>query len=251
MTEIQQDTNSNETAGVDMREARFDMPSAIARFNMREAKFNMIEQQIRTWEVLDPKVLQLLNDVPRENFVPQEYAGLAFADIEIPLGCGQSMLHPKLEARLLQALNVQSTQSVLHIGTGSGYFTALLASLAKHVVSVDIHAELSQQAAKNLAQNNIHNVKLEVADGVFGQAGKLNQTFYDVIVYTASSQVEPVGVRQQLNIGGIMLIVLGSAPVMQATLIQRVSETGFKQDVLFETCIAELMNAPQAQQFAF
>ena len=238
---------------LNMREARFDTPSVIARFNMpREtARFNMIEQQIRTWEVLDPKVLQLLNDVPRENFVPSEYTGLAFADIEVPIGHGQTMLHPKLEARMLQALNVQSTHSVLHIGTGSGYFTALLASLAKQVVSVEIHAELSTQAAKNRAQNNIQNVTLQVADGTFGYAGKLSQAFYDVIVYTASSPVEPAGVRQQLNIGGCMLIVLGSAPVMQATLIQRVSETGFRQDVLFETCIPELMNAPQAQQFEF
>jgi protein-L-isoaspartate(D-aspartate) O-methyltransferase len=228
-----------------------NMPSAIARFNMREARFNMIEQQIRTWEVLDPTVLALLNDVPRENFVPIEYAGLAFADIEVPIGFGQTMLHPKLEARMLQALSVQKTHTALHIGTGSGYFTALLASLAKHVVSVEIHTELSQQAAKNLAQNNIQNVTLEVADGTFGHAAKLSQSFYDVIVYTASSPVEPVGVRQQLNIGGTMLIVLGSAPVMQAMRIQRVSETGFKQDVLFETCIPELMNAPQAQQFAF
>lgn len=222
-----------------------------AHFNMREARFNMIEQQIRTWEVLDPKVLTLLNEVPRENFVPSAYSGLAFADIEIPLGEGQSMLHPKLEARMLQALNVQKTHHILHVGTGSGYFTALLASLAKHVVSIDIHAELSRQAAKNLAQNNIQNVKLEVADGVFGQAGKVNQAFYDVIVYTGSSPVEPVGVRQQLNIGGTLLIVLGNAPVMQATQIQRVSETGFKQNVLFETCIPALMNAPQAQQFEF
>lgn len=240
--------------------ARFNMPSAIARFNMREARFNMpsaiarfnmIEQQIRTWEVLDPKVLQLLNDVPRENFVPDVYAGLAFADIEVPIGHGQSMLHPKLEARMLQALNVQSTHSVLHVGTGSGYFTALLASLARQVVSVEIHAELSMQAAKNLAQNNIQNVKLEVADGALGHAGKLSQTFYDVIVYTASSPIEPAGVRENLNIGGSMLVVLGSAPVMQATLIQRVSEMGFRQDVLFETCIPELMNAPQAQRFEF
>ena len=238
---------------LNMHEARFDTPSVIARFNMpREtARFNMIEQQIRTWEVLDPKVLQLLNDVPRENFVPSEYAGLAFADIEVPIGHGQNMLHPKLEARMLQALNVQKSHMVLHIGSGSGYFTALLASLAKQVVSVEIHAELSTQAAKNLAQNNIQNVTLQVADGTFGYAGKLSQAFYDVIVYTASSPVEPAGVRQQLNIGGCMLIVLGSAPVMQATLIQRVSETGFRQDVLFETCIPELMNAPQAQQFEF
>jgi protein-L-isoaspartate(D-aspartate) O-methyltransferase len=215
------------------------------------ARFNMIEQQIRTWEVLDPRVLTLLNEVPRERFVPSGYIGLAFADIEIPLGYGQSMLQPKLEARMLQALNVQSSHHVLHIGTGSGYFAALLASLAKHVVSLEINAALSAYAANNLKQNNIQNVTLELADGAFGRTGKSNQAFYDVIVYTASSPIEPAGVRQQLNIGGCMLIVLGSAPVMQATLIQRVSETGFKQDVLFETCIPELLNGPQAQQFKF
>lgn len=231
--------------------AQFDMPREAARFNMREARFNMIEQQIRTWEVLDPKVLQLLNDVPRENFVPSEYAGLAFADIEVPIGHGQTMLQPKLEARMLQALNVQYHHMVLHIGTGSGYVAALLASLAKHVVSLEINSELSAQAAHNLAQNNIKNVSLFVADGAFGRVDKVNQTFYDVIVYTASSPVEPAGVRQQLNIGGAMLIVLGNAPVMQATLIRRISETGFKQDVLFETCIPELANAPQVDAFEF
>ena len=221
------------------------------------ARFNMIEQQIRTWEVLDPTVLQLLNDVPRENFVPEEYFGLAFADIEIPLDAnialGQTMLSPKLEGRILQALKVQKTHSVLHIGTGSGYFTALLASLAKHVISIEIEADLSAQAAKNLAKNNIQNVTLEVADAVLGRPSdhSANMQFYDVIVYTGSSPVEPAGVRQQLNIGGVLFIVLGQAPAMQATLIQRVSKTGFKQDVLFETCIPELMYAPQAQQFEF
>lgn len=221
-------------------------------FNMREARFNMIEQQIRTWEVLDPAVLQLLNDVAREHFVPEEYQGLAFADIEIPLGselnAGQAMLSPKLEGRMLQALNVQKHQNVLHIGTGSGYFTALLASLAKHVDSLEINADLSAQAAKNLARNQINNVSLIVADGALGFA---QSAPYDAIVYTASSPVEPAGVRQQLNIGGAMLIVLGSAPAMQATLIQRVSETGFREGVLFETCIPELLNAPQANHFEF
>ena len=222
------------------------------RFNMREARFNMIEQQIRTWEVLDPTVLQLLSDVPREHFVPEEYQGLAFADIEIPLGSelniAQTMLSPKLEGRMLQALNVQKHQNVLHIGTGSGYFTALLASLAKHVVSLEINADLGAQAAKNLATPQINNVSLIVADGVLGFA---QSAPYDAIVYTASSPVEPAGVRQQLNIGGTMLIVLGNAPAMQATLIQRVSETGFREDVLFETCIPELLNAPQANHFEF
>ena len=202
-------------------------------------------------------MLQLLNDVPRENFVPEEYVGLAFADIEIPLNAnialGQSMLSPKLEGRILQALKVQKTHSALHIGTGSGYFTALLASLAKHVISIEIEADLSAQAAKNLAKNNIQNVTLEVADAVLGRPSdhSANMQFYDVIVYTGSSPVEPAGVRQQLNIGGVLFMVLGQAPAMQATLIQRVSKTGFKQDVLFETCIPELMYAPQAQQFEF
>ncbi len=227
-----------------------NMSHETARFNMpREtARFNMIEQQIRTWEVLDPTVLQLLNDVPRENFVPTEYQGLAFADIEIPLGHGQTMLSPKLEGRILQVLNVQKTHTVLHVGTGSGYFAALLASLAKHVISVDIYADLSTQAAKKLAAQHIQNVTLEVADAISGLPAHKP---YDLIVYTGSSPIEPAGVRKQLKIGGAMFIVLGQAPVMEATLIHRVSETGFREEVLFETCIPELINAPQAQQFEF
>ena len=251
---------------VSQEAASFGMPHETARLNMScaTARFNMIEQQIRTWDVLDPTVLQLLNDVPRENFVPEEYLGLAFADIEIPIGpnvnAGQTMLSPKLEGRILQALNVQKTHHVLHIGTGSGYFTALLASLAKHVISIEIEADISAQAAKNLAKNNIQNVTLgvtlnatinitlEVADGVFGRP---SFEHYDIIVYTGSSPVEPIGVRQQLKIGGVLFIVLGEAPAMQATLIQRVSEFGFRQDVLFETCIPQLMYAPQLPQFEF
>ena len=256
MTATAQNNISDETT-------RFNMAGGIAPINMPSAiaRFNMIEQQIRTWEVLDPTVLQLLNDVPRENFVPEAYLGLAFADIEIPIGlnvnAGQTMLSPKLEGRILQALKVQKTHSVLHIGTGSGYFTALLASLAKHVISVEIEADISAQAAKNLAKQNIQNVTLEVADAILGRPSSnpaIEQSikqFYDVIVYTGSSPVEPAGVRQQLNIGGVLFMVLGQAPAMQATLIQRVSTTGFKQDVLFETCIPELMYAPQVQQFEF
>ena len=220
------------------------------------ARFNMIEQQIRTWEVLDPTVLQLLNDVPRERFVPAEYQGLAFADIEIPLGQDangtmQSMLSPKLEGRILQALNVQKHQHLLHIGTGSGYFTALLASLAKHVTSIEIDADLSAQAAKNLAKVNINNVTLMVADGILGQPSDNADMQFDAIVYTGSSPREPAGVREQLVIGGVLFMVLGNAPAMQATLIQRVSETGFREDVLFETCLPALVNAPQIKRFEF
>jgi protein-L-isoaspartate(D-aspartate) O-methyltransferase len=216
------------------------------------ARFNMIEQQIRTWDVLDPMVLQQLNDLPRERFVPASHQGLAFADIEIPIGpsdsMGQTMLSPKLEGRLLQELKLNKNQTVLHIGTGSGYFTALLASMTKHVVSVEIDLTLSEQAAKKLAEQHIDNVTLLVADGVDGCP---NQQQYDVIVYTASSPVEPAGVRQQLNINGVLLIVLGQAPAMQATLIQRLTENGYREVVLFETCLPELCNAPQARQFTF
>lgn len=212
------------------------------------ARFNMIEQQVRPWEVLDPAVLQLLNDVPREAFVPKDYVGLAFADIEIPLGHGEHMLSPKLEGRMLQSLSLQKTDRVLHIGTGSGYFAALLSKLSAHVTSVEIHADLSHQAAQNLAEQDIHHVSLLVADGIDGLR---QQAPFDVIVYTGSCPVEPAGVRQQLNVGGRMLIVLGEAPVMQATLIQRVTQDAYREDVLFETCLPELINAPQAQKFEF
>ena len=244
------------TTEFNMKSAAVQINRREARFNMREARFNMIEQQIRTWDVLDPTVLQLLNDVPRERFVPAAYQGLAFADIEIPLGYDsngqlQSMLSPKLEGRILQALNVQKQQHILHIGTGSGYFTALLASLAKHVHAIEINADLSAQAAYNLAENNINNVTLTVADGILGKPSEHNQQQFDAIVYTGSSPREPAGVRQQLRVGGVLFMVLGNAPAMQATLIQRVSDMGFRQDVLFETCLPVLINAPQTKQFEF
>ena len=208
----------------------------------------MIEQQVRTWEVLDPTVLQLLNDMPREKFVPKAYQGLAFADIEIPIGHGQTMLSPKLEGRILQTLALKNTDKVLHVGTGSGYFTALLAKLASQVYSLEINAELSATAAYHLSQQGIKNVKLELANGVDGFFSKQP---YDVIVFTASSPVEPAYVRDQLSIGGKMFIVIGRGPAMQATLIQRVTQTGYKEDVLFETSVPSLENAPQGSNFTF
>ncbi len=212
------------------------------------ARFNMIEQQVRTWEVLDPKVLQLLHDVPRENFVPETYKGLAFADIEIPLGFNQSMLSPKLEGRILQTLEIQKTDKILHVGTGSGYFTALLATLAEHVFSLELNAELSAAAAYQLSQQKIKNITLELANGA---NGFYSQQPFDIIVYTGSSQIEPDNVRQQLKVGGRMFIILGTAPVMEATLIQRVSESAFKVDVLFETVVPALENMPLATGFEF
>ena len=212
------------------------------------ARFNMIEQQIRTWEVLDPQVLATLSQTPREAFVPASYRGLAFADIEIPLAHHQQMLSPKVEGRFLQALQLQATDKVLLIGAGSGYLAALMAQHASQITALEIFPDLCTLATQNLSAQGIRNVQVIEADG---HEGDESRAPFDVIVFTASSPVEPEGVRRQLSIGGRMLIVLGQAPVMQATLIQRLAEHSYKQDVLFETCLAEMQNAPQPQAFSF
>ena len=220
----------------------------VKKFNMREARFNMIEQQIRTWEVLDPVVLALLDEVPRESFVAESQAGLAFADVELPIGHGQTMLFPKLEGRILQALSVRKTDKVLLVGTGSGYLTALLAKLAMHVHAVEIIPELSAQAQQNLNKAGIDNVTLHVGDGVCGLP---NQAPFDVIVYTGSMQIRPAVVEKTLAVGGRMFAVIGDLPIMEATLTQRVSEDAFRHEVLFETCLLPLMNAPRLTRFEF
>lgn len=215
---------------------------------LEQSRFNMIEQQIRTWEVLDPVVLTLLKDVPREDFVPPQYLGLAFADLEIPIGHGQMMLSPKMEARIVQSLNLKKTDKVLEIGTGSGYMTALLAKLAQQVVSVDCVPELTATARKNLERHHIANVTLEVGDAAHGWTANAP---YDVIVLTGSVPILPEGLQQQLTIGGRLFAVVGEAPVMEATLIRRVADQAFRSDVLFETCVPELTGAPQPERFSF
>ncbi len=218
-------------------------------YNDREqARFNMIEQQIRTWEVLDAKVLDLLKEVPREDFVPPQYAGLAFADIEIPIGEGQTMLSPKVEGRILQALEIKKTDKVLEIGTGSGYLTALLAKSAKEVISVELIPALSAIARERLNKLNIGNATLEVGNAADGWPA---QAPYDVIVFTGSLPVSPENVKRNLTIGGRMFVVTGDAPAMQATMIRRVSADSFKHDVIFETCLPPLNNAPQPDRFQF
>jgi protein-L-isoaspartate(D-aspartate) O-methyltransferase len=216
--------------------------------NLEQARFNMIEQQIRPWEVLDPVVLDLLGRVPREDFVPSQYAGLAFADLEIPIGHGQSMLSPKLEARILQSLELRKTDSVLEIGTGSGYMTALLARLAKHVTSVDIDADFTAAALHKLQQHGIFNVTLESGNAACGWSA---DTAYDVIVLTGSVPVLPDALQRSLSIGGRLFAVVGEAPVMSAMLIRRISEDTWRADKLFETCIPTLQNAPQPERFTF
>ncbi len=223
------------------------MDAALALKMREQARFNMIEQQIRTWEVLDPVVLELLNQVPREDFVPERYQGLAFADLEIPLGHGQLMLSPKLEARMLQALQIRKSETVLEIGTGSGYMTALLAKMAKEVYSIERIAELSSNAAQKLVAHSISNVILEVGDG----ANRWSDGSYDVIVLTGSVPMLPTAFENQLNPGGRLLAVVGEAPVMEAMLITCISAGVYSRISLFETCIPQLVNAVQPQQFNF
>lgn len=214
----------------------------------KAARFNMIEQQIRTWEVLDPVVLAVLDSVPREKFVAPSQVSLAFADVELPIGEGQTMLSPKLEGKILQAVGVKRHDKVLVVGTGSGYFTALAASLAKHVESVEIYPSLSSEAQRRLQEQNIHNVTLHVGDAANGYA---EAAPYDVIVFTGSLPLRPIAAEKMMNVGGRLFAVIGDLPIMQATLTHRVSEDAYRHEVIFETCLPQLENALQADKFEF
>jgi len=223
------------------------MAMDIKQMNLDQARFNMVEQQIRTWEVLDQEVLDLLFEVRREEFVPPNAQSLAFVDMEIPLGLGEIMLAPKMEARMLQELSVKSTDKVLEIGSGSGYMTALLAKRAAFVESVEIVPELSAFAAKNLAAHRIENVKLHVGDAAKGWSGGP----YDVIVLTGSTPILAPAFLSMLNPGGRLLAVIGDAPVMKATLFNAAEKGEIARVELFETCVKPLRNAPQPERFVF
>ena len=212
------------------------------------ARFNMVEQQIRPWEVLDPDVLDACLQVPREIFAPEEYQNLAFSDTTIEIGHDQTMMAPKLEARLVQTLEVQHNDRILEIGTGSGYLAALLGTLGAHVTSVEIFDDLSASAKQKLDRISLSNVKLYVDDGLEGWA---TAAPYDVIAVTGSSPDRLRSVEQQLSIGGRLFIVIGSSPVMEATLITRVDENTWATENLFETDLAPLIGAEQKPEFSF
>lgn len=220
--------------------------------NIEQARFNMIEQQIRTWDVLDLDVLDLLVVVKREAFVPGAYKSLAFMDTEIPLPCGQNMFAPKLEARILQEAAVKKHEHVLEIGTGSGYMAALLAHKARHVTTVEIEPELKAMAEKNLADYGINNVKVELGDGARGWAGSGSDAApYDVIVISGSLPVLPDAFLQQIKIGGRILAIVGTDPIMSAQMTTRVSDIGYNTVKLFETSVKPLRNAPHTPAFRF
>ena len=215
---------------------------------MEQARFNMIEQQIRPAEVLDPLVLSTIYDVPREKFVPANYRDLAFCDTNIPLNANEVMMSPIQEARLLQAVNVQPGDSILEIGTGSGYMTALLATLGNHVTSVEIDQTLSESAAQKLKAGNIKNVTLEVGDGNKGWASGAP---YDVIAVTGSLPVMCDEFKFQLKPGGRLFVVVGTKPAMAARLITRISDNQWSEEALFETVIDPLQNTEKPSEFVF
>jgi protein-L-isoaspartate(D-aspartate) O-methyltransferase len=218
------------------------------QMNMEQARFNMVEQQIRPWEVLDQQVLDLLMEVRREEFVPEQYRALAFVDMEIPLGQGEVMLAPKIEARILQELAIKKTDRILEVGTGSGYFTALLARLGGHVYSVDIVPEFVAATREKLAAHAITNVTLEVGDAARGWS---RHGPYDAIVLTGSEPALSPAFEESLEPGGRLFAIIGDPPVMEATLITCVSEGVFNAVPVFETCVAPLRNAPHPARFVF
>ena len=216
--------------------------------NQNQARFNMVEQQIRTWEVLDKAVLTALMQIHREHFVPADCQALAYADTEIPLPHGQTMLPPRIDARLVNDLALTGTESVLEIGTGSGYLCALLALRAQKVLSFEIHADLAQMAQRHLAQAGIANAQVRAQDGALGAA---SEGPFDAIVLGGSVSEVPQGLLDQLAMGGRLIAIVGEEPVMQTTLFTRVGPQSWQTKVLWDTIAPLLQGFAQPSAFHF
>jgi protein-L-isoaspartate(D-aspartate) O-methyltransferase len=216
--------------------------------NLEQARFNMVEQQVRTWEVLDSRVLDVLREVPREDFVPSRYRKMAFADLRIPIGQGQVMMKPLEEGRMLQSLDVQPGQRVLEIGTGSGFVAACLSALGAEVVTVDIHAELAESAASRLARLGFDRVTCQTADvlGDFKPAGP-----FDAVVVTASAGEVPERFFDWATPSGRVFAVRGASPAMEAVSLQRLGVDRWHADSLFETDLPRLIGAEDKPVFEF
>ena len=217
-----------------------------------EARFNMVEQQVRPWDVLDPRVLKVIGNIPRELFVPENCKQLAYADMRIPIGSYEGhtshMLNPVIEGRMLQSLAMTEDDTVLQIGTGTGYITACMATLARHVDSVDINPEMTALAEKNLSRFEIANITLSTGDG--SQKWEQKQ-FYDCIAIMGSLPEVPDFYKKTLKEGGRMFVVTGDAPVMKALLVTRIGKNEWTVDELFETCIDPLIHAEKKEAFVF
>jgi len=216
--------------------------------NLEQARTNMVEQQIRTWEVLDQDVLDLLYVVPREEFVPERHRALAFSDLQVPLGENERMWEPKLEARVIQELSIRKSDCVLEVGTGSGHLTALLAHRAARVHSVEIKPALAALGRGNLERHGVDNVQLEEGDAARGWP---QHAPYQVIVLTGSTPLLPHAFLEQLDVGGRLFAVVGEAPAMSARLITCTAPGAYATVELFETVIDPLVNCERPPRFRF
>lgn len=216
--------------------------------NFEQARFNMVEQQIRPWDVLDQDVLDLLMMVKREEFVPAAHRNLAFSEVEIPIGQGQVMLKPIIEGKILQALQLRRSDSVLEIGAGSGYFAALLAARTDWVRSIEIEPELVRLASTNLDRYGVQNVLVEEGDGAQGWAARAP---YDLIVVSGGLPVVPQTLLDQLKPGGRLFVFVGQAPLMKARLITCIGEGRYKTEDVFETVVPPIRNAARGDNFQF
>jgi protein-L-isoaspartate(D-aspartate) O-methyltransferase len=218
--------------------------------DLNQARFNMIEQQIRPWEVLDPQVLNLLSVVRREDFVPLAHKALAFVDMEIPLGAapGQVMLAPRVQARLLQELALKNTDKVLEVGTGSGFMAALMAHQAASVLSIESDARLAAQAQANLQKAGVNNVTVRVADGSQGAAA---DGPFDAILLSGSVAQVPTALLQQLKVGGHLVAIVGDEPMMRATVVTRNSDSGFTTTEPWDCNAPRLAGFTAPSRFAF
>lgn len=220
----------------------------MSAINIESARHNMVVGQIRTGSVLDDRILELVARSPRQDFVPDALRNLAFADMQVPLGHGEVMMAPLVEARLLQALLIRPTDKILEIGTGSGYLTWLLAQLGAKVHSVEIRADFTDRASGRLAAHGADNVELEIGDGARGWD---RHAPYDVIVVTGSLPLLPEEFKKQLKVGGRMVAIVGQSPAMEARLVTRIAESGYDTRGLFETDLPPLQNALAPSAFVF
>jgi len=224
----------------------------MSNLNFDSARENMVEQQIRPWDVLEPRVLDAIRSIPRENFVPEEYKNVAYADAAIPLGTFDGkecdMLHPIVEGRILQHLAITEGCTVLEIGTGSGYLTACMAKLGNHVDTVDIHEELTAIAEKNLADLGISNVNFSSGDASLSWEQK---PAYDAIAITSSMKKIPETYKNLLKTGGRLFVIVGEPPVMKAYLVTRTSKNNWETEELFETSVCAIENSGTEEPFIF
>ncbi|MDJ0701369.1 MAG: protein-L-isoaspartate O-methyltransferase [Woeseiaceae bacterium] len=211
------------------------------------ARLQMVEQQVRAWDVFDPAVLEVLASVPREQFVPAGFEALAFADTQIPIGHGESMMTPTVEGRLLQALDLDGTERVLEVGTGTGFLAGCLSRLADSVISVDIHDDFLSSAAQNLEDSGISNVELLNMDATTA----LPNGPFDAIAVTGSLETFEPRFVDALNPGGRLFVVIGNAPTMEARVIEKTSDSDWQSETIFETTLKALVNAPLPPQFTF